>query len=264
MEAIVRAVQRILISRDWAPAYGVSLAPERFSETGLHSAIGMLSRAADLDDSPIGSERPPDNRVVGVCRHFATLFVAFMRHKGKPCQARCGFANYFDPGKHVDHWVGEYWNAKQKRWILVDPQIDDLQRRVLRPGFDTLDVPRDRFLVAGDAWHACVNGADASTFGVGGTDKWGLNEVFGDILQDLAALQNIELLPWDWYGLAKEDGALDTELELIDMLASLSSAADEDALRTLRDLVASDQRLRVPEETVATITATERADATDR
>ena len=259
VEAVVRAVQGLLIGKGWLAAYGVAPPAERLAETELHSAIAMLSRAVRLDSRGVGEERAPDRRVVGVCRHFATLFVAFMRHKGVPCRARCGFADYFESGKHVDHWVGEYWNADQGRWVLVDAQIDDLQRRLLRPTFETLDVPRDRFLVAGDAWRACKNGADAMSFGVGGTNMWGLIEVFGDVFQDLAALQNIELLPWGWYGLAKVDGALDAEGELIDRLARLSSAADATAVRTLRDLVAGDERLRVPEKTLAAIVAADRA-----
>jgi hypothetical protein len=56
---------------------------------------------------------------------------------------------------------------------LVDAQIDDRQRELFRVTFDRLDVPRDRFLVAGDAWRACRNGADPMTFGVAGTEMWG-------------------------------------------------------------------------------------------
>ena len=90
--------------------------------------------------------------------------------------------------------------------MLVDAQVDEPQAKFYRPDFDLLDVPRDRFLVAGDAWAACrTGGADPMTFGVGGTENWGLVEVLGDLLLDLAALQNIELLPWGWYGLAEEE-----------------------------------------------------------
>jgi transglutaminase-like putative cysteine protease len=43
------------------------------------------------------------------------LFVALIRRKGVPARARCGFADYFEPGKHLDHWVGEYWNSDEGR-----------------------------------------------------------------------------------------------------------------------------------------------------
>jgi hypothetical protein len=110
-------------------------------------------------------------------------------------------------------------------------------------------VPRDRFLVAGDAWRACRSGAaDPLTFGVAGTSNWGLIEVFGEVLLDLAALRKVELLPWRWYGLATEEGAAEREAELMDRLAALSSAADADALEALQAMVTSDERLRAPGE----------------
>jgi hypothetical protein len=37
---------------------------------------------------------------------------------------------------------------------------------------------------------------------------WGLVDVYGDLVQDLAALQNIELLPWGWYGLATDKSGI--------------------------------------------------------
>ena len=243
--AIASTVQGLLLQEGLIGAYGVSLPPERIAEKQLHSAVAMIARAISLDSQALVRSRVPERRVVGVCRHFATLFVAIMRRKGTPARARCGFADYFAPGKHVDHWVGEYWNAMEGRWVLVDAQIDDRQRELFRVTFDTLDVPRDRFLVAGDAWRACRNGADPITFGVSGTEMWGLVEVFGDLFQDLAALQNIELLPWGWYGLATDKNGI-AETALIDRLARISSRADAQALEELRIMIAEDSRLRPP------------------
>jgi hypothetical protein len=255
--SVVLAVQGLLIHEGLASAYGVALPADRVGEKQLHSAGAMLDRAAHLDEIPLNAPRAPDKRVIGVCRHFATLFVAFMRHKRIPCRARCGFANYFEPGKHLDHWVGEYWQSSEQRWVLVDAQIDAVQHALFRVKLNTLDVPRDRFLVAGDAWRACRAGADAMNFGVAGTSMWGLTEVFGDVFQDLAALQNIELLPWGWYGMATDDKAMETEAELVDRLAMLSSRADAASIETLLKLVAADDRLRVPVETLTAILAAE-------
>lgn len=252
--AVAAAVKGLLIHEALAPAYKVTLSPEQRAQKELHSAVAMLTCAARNNPTPLTEARPPERRVVGVCRHFATLFVAILRDKGVPARARCGFANYFEPAKNVDHWVGEYWNVEQRRWVFVDAQIDSLQQVLFKPNFDTLDVPRDRFLVAGDAWRMCRKGeADPAMFGVAGTNLWGQVEVFGDLFQDLAALQKIELLPWGWYGLATEEGACDAEPELIDRLAQLSSVADAAALVQLRATVASDARLRVPADRLAAV-----------
>ncbi len=253
---IAKVVQGLLLHEALAPAYQVTLSTERRAEKQLHGATAMLSCAFGMDDRPLAQPRQPDRRVVGVCRHFTTLFVACLRRKGIAARARCGFANYFQPGKNVDHWVGEYWNAGERRWVLVDAQVDEPQAKFYKPDFDLLNVPRDRFLVAGDAWALCrTGGADPMTFGVAGTENWGLIEVLGDLLLDLAALQNIELLPWGWYGLAKEDGAAENEAELIDGLARMSSSADAGALEELRRITAADPRLAVPAETLAAIVA---------
>jgi hypothetical protein len=73
----------------------------------------------------------------------------------------------------------------------------------------------------------------------------GLVEVYGDLFQDLAALQNIELLPWGWYGLATDKSGMG-ETALIDRLAKISSSADAQALEELRSMIAEDSRLRPP------------------
>jgi hypothetical protein len=96
------------------------------------------------------------------------------------------------------------------------------------------------------------------SFGVAGTSMWGLVEVYGDLFQDLAALQKVELLPWGWYGLAKDERGM-AELALIDRLASISSRADGDAMAELREVLAGDARLRVPDEAVTAALAADKA-----
>ena len=244
---IARFVQGLLVHEALAPLYSLTLPTERSSEKQLHRADEILARALGMDTRPLSTVRTPKDRVVCVCRHFATLFVAILRHKHIPARARCGFANYFEPGKHVDHWVGEYWHDGQARWILVDAQIDEVQARVFRPDFDVLDVPRSRFLVAGDAWSAYREGrADPQTFGVAGTANWGPVEIFGDIWQDVAALRKIELLPWGWYGMALDESSAERETVFVDRLAAVSSAADPKALTELMELASRDDRLVVP------------------
>lgn len=259
IRSIAVTVQGLLIHGSFDPAYGIAISDSQ-QGTQLHTAIAMLRHANRLNSAPPIDARSRAQRVAGVCRHFATLAVAIMRHKGIPARARCGFANYFDPEKNTDHWVAEYWNSVDERWVLTDTQVDGLQRAMFEPSFDTLDVPRDRFLVAGDAWQLCRTGnADPLTFGVAGTENWGIVEVFGDIMQDLAALQKIELLPWGWYGLALDQPACEKESALVDRLADVSSRADAASLDVLRSMIATDSRLGVPAETIAAITSAESA-----
>ena len=71
----------------------------------------------------------------------------------------------------------------------------------------------------------------------------GLWFVAGNLIRDVAALNNHEMLPWDvWGAMARSDAELD--LAFFDRLAELSHAPDEhaDALRAVYE----DKRVAVP------------------
>ena len=122
------------------------------------------------------------------------------------------------------------------------PQLDGRQRELFKIGFDPLDVPRDQFLVAGQAWELCRAGkADPDSFAI--LDMHGRWLIAGNLIRDLAALNNHEMLPWDvWGAMARTDAELD--LPFFDRLAELSHAPDAhaDELRA----VYQDKRIAVP------------------
>ena len=211
-------------------------------------AYGMAAEDLRADGGPLADARPVRLRVVGVCRHFALLLTAMLRAKGAPARARCGFADYFNPGWFEDHWVCERWSAAEGRWLLTDAQLDQTQRAALRIDFDPLDVLRGRFLVAGDAWALCRSGgADPARFGIFRGDLRGLWFIAGDLLRDLAALNGVETLAWDvWGAMPSPDATVPpSELALFDRIAALSRAPDA-AFDELRALYLGDARLRVP------------------
>jgi hypothetical protein len=190
--------------------------------------------------------RPPEQRLVGNCRNFSVLLCAILRHQGLPARARCGFGAYFTPGKYEDHWVCEYWNERQARWVRVDAQLDALQRQTLNIRFDPLDVPADQFLAGGRAWLMCREAeADPDLFGI--FDMHGLWFIRGDLVRDVASLNKVELLPWDGWGLIDgEDQALEPDdLALLDRAAALS-LADNAAFSELRSFYEENPGLRVP------------------
>ena len=189
--------------------------------------------------------REPAARLTGDCRHFTVLTVAMLRAQGTPARARCGFGGYFGTGWFEDHWVCEYWDAPAQRWRLADAQIDDVQHKLFGIDFDLMDVPRDRFLVAADAWRACRDGAaDPAKFGLSGMNEAGYWWIAANMVRDLAALNNMEMLPWDvWGAMPKPDD--DVDEAFFDRLAELTF----DPAATFDDLTAaytSDDRLRVP------------------
>lgn len=245
--SLCEVIQGVLIHRDIAPfLYGVTLSEEDRDDAHIRPIAQMLTRIHALDARPLTIAREPAHRLPSVCRHFSLMLCAILRDQGIPARPRCGFGAYFEPGKFIDHWVCEYWNAADARWILVDAQLDAIQRKQFKPDFDTLDVPRDRFIIAGDAWDQCRSGrADTSRFGI--LDMHGLWFIAGNVLRDLASLNRMEMLPWDVWGLMDmNDAALTGEKKaLLDRVAALTLAGD-DSFAEVRAIYESDDRLRVP------------------
>jgi hypothetical protein len=244
--SLTHVMHGLLLHQHIAPAYGQKLAGERLAEPHIRSVRQMLDTLLAHDDRALTAARPPEKRLVGVCRHFSALFVTMLRVKGYAARARCGFGTYFEAGKFIDHWVCEYWNATQARWVLVDSQIDELQRGLFKPDFDLLDVPRDRFVIAGDAWQQCREGRlDAEKFGI--MQMTGLWFIAGNVLRDFAALNNVEMLPWDVWGpmLRPGETAGAEQLALLDRIAALTQSPDT-SFGELRALYERDPQLKVP------------------
>ncbi len=243
-------IQGVLLHADIAPwLYDLKFAPDRYNDKHIRPIPAMVARIRGIADRPLAAAREPRDRMACVCRHFSLMLCAMMREQGVPARTRVGFGAYFHPGKFEDHWVCEYWNAAESRWILVDAQLDAIQRRALRIDFDPLDVPRDRFIIAGDAWRMCRSGrANPDAFGLSYVPHLhGMWFIAGNILRDLASLNRMEMLPWDVWGMmAMDDAGLTADKrELLDRIAALTMAGDE-AFPELRRLYEEDERLRVP------------------
>lgn len=236
--SLVRIVQGVLLHAFWT----VSLSPERSDERHLRSVAQMIDHIRMLEDQPLSVCSSANARLIVVCRHFTVLFAALLHETGIPARGRSGFGTYF---RFVDHWVCEYWNAPEARWVLVDAFIATPQREKLRPDFDPLDVPRDRFVVAGDAWALCrVGNINPSAFGI--RNMSGMWFVARSLMRDLAALNKMEMLPWDVWGVMPREGWSPThdQLALFDRVASQTRTPDA-AFGELRESYADD-RVRVP------------------
>ena len=241
--SLVKVVQGVMVHIFWADRYGLTLSDERKDEVNLRFIPKILARIHDLDLQPLTIARPLDQKFVGNCRDHTTLLCSILRRQGVPARARCGFGAYFNPGTYEDHWVCEYWNADQQRWIMVDAQLDQFQRDGLKITFDPLDVPPDQFISGGRAWQLIRSGGvNPNSFGI--FDWRGQWFVQNDLVRDLLALNKIELLPWDGWGLMvePEDGVSTDDLTLLDRIAALTIDPDA-AFDDIRALCASDPRL---------------------
>lgn len=244
-------VRHLLIHREETGRFGCALPESRYrTEAETRYIDDILDIVLRLDDAPLTAPRRPLDRFAGTCRDFALLHCALLRHTGTPARVRCGYATYFAEGFHDDHWVTEYLHP-DRGWVLSDPQFipDSRMDSVYELDFDPLDVPRDRFLVAGEGWLRCRKGeADPKTFGVSVLGLMGLWMVRGNVVRDLAALNKAEVLPWDAWGVGdggpggKEAG--EAELAVLDAAAEVTIEADFERVRAL---YRSTPSLRVPE-----------------
>jgi hypothetical protein len=232
--ALAKAVRGVLVHRDWAPLLGLDFGPERLADQHLRSVADVIARILELRADDLATPRAAGDRMVGVCRHFAVLYAAFLRRQGIPARARAGFARYFRD-EWVDHWVTERW---ERRWIRDDAQIGSVARARLGLEFDPADQPPGEFLTGAEAWLRCRAGdVDPEKFGI--FDLRGLWFVLGDLLLDFAALNQVELLPWDVWDTWESAGIgggpewkpAPEELACVDDLAALSVADDVDAIR---------------------------------
>jgi hypothetical protein len=244
---LAAAIQGLMLHQQWAPAYGETLTAERHQEPHLRGAEEML--ACLRGRAPLSNvARAPATRLVGVCRHFTLLTVAAQRAQGLPARARCGFADYFSPGKFEDHWVAECWSEREARWRLVDAQLDGLQRKKLGTGFDPLDVPRDRFVVAGRAWEMCARGeARPGQFGLSFLKQYGAGFVANNLVRDLAALNKREMLPWDvWGAMQAPTGTIAPEIAVVFDEVARYSVEPDVHFRALQERYRNDPRFTVP------------------
>jgi hypothetical protein len=122
----------------------------------------------------------------------------------------------------------------------------------LQVPFNPLDVPRNQFIVAGQAWQMCRTGAAApEQFGIFDMHGWWF--IFGNVIRDFLAYNKIEILPWDWWESPVWNHRLEDPLEPeerlgpYDRLAALTLAGDA-CLAEMHALYASEPGFHPPAE----------------
>jgi hypothetical protein len=212
---------------------GFGVPPHAAADQDLRSMVELLDALIARNGAPLWVKRPPEERLFGICRHYALAAASVFRARGVPARLRAGFATYFTPGWAEDHWVCEYYDGSA--WKLLDAELGETTRRQLSIAFPAHDVPRTRFLSAGQAWLQARNGeVDPAKIGYREIGVRGLWFVAGSLLRELAALNMAEMQPWDVWGptrdLGPDNPVADEWLSRFDALAS--SLADEPAQLT--------------------------------
>ncbi|QIS06949.1 transglutaminase [Nocardia brasiliensis] len=227
-------------------AQTLGLSAERFSENQIRPAAELVDALLALNPAPLTIRREPGQRVIGTCRHFAVISCALLRYRGIESRVRCGFATYFQQGQGLDHWITEYWHDAERRWVRIDAEILD-QSILAHPE----NLRNGEFLSGAEAWIAFREGSiDAATFGVHGTANWGPAEIRGNAIKDLAALNKVEMLPWDEWGRMTASYNGETGPDYDELLDTIAATCTGDDLAAIAELYAHDE-LRVPPELIS-------------
>lgn len=234
VSGLARVIAGLIMHPSSTELYGEPPEPDNRGD-GIRTVADTLDHLHRIDDTPLAVAREPRKRPRANCRNFAVLLVAMLRHRGIPARKRVGFARYLPGSQNYIHEIAEYWDEARDRWVMVDPQNDnvtlDAQRAYFesigqpeRADFDTFDIQvGESFYPGGLVWRLCRTGdADPEDFRVG--PDGGMLGIRIALLQDLDSLNKAELRSWDeWHELmakpeeelaAEEKGWLERSAEL--------------------------------------------------
>jgi len=247
--SIVKVVQNCLIHQHWANQYGIEVNENNIFEVNICEVENKLKRLNQKRITNINDLITLDNKLIGICRDFTVLITSLCRELNIPARSRCGFADYFEDGKYIDHWVCEIWNENEKRWIMVDAQLDKYQSNMLEITFNPLDIKDQHFITADQAWLMCRdNQFDPNIFGI--FKWWGYDYLRCNLILDANSLVGMAMQPWDfWDGyksLPIEEWTEDDYREM-DKLARLISKIDQDYSKLI-EFVESNDKIKVPDD----------------
>ncbi len=205
----------------------------------LQTAAAMLAELYRRDSRGLTLERKPEDKLVLTCRYVAILVAAILKAKNISCRVRAGHAPYFDMGNlgniSTDHWINQYWDEQQERWITIDV---DGSLSFNDDTIDPYDIPEGTFDFAADAWLSVRHNMAKPEHFYNAGGFWGLNPILWSLAYDFHSLMNHEIIYNHGFafGEPKRFKKLATaELGKIDHLAELMQHPDRnfDALETI-------------------------------
>lgn len=111
----------------------------------LVTASSMIAELLRLEDG-FTLNRKAENKIIVTCRYTSVLMSSILKSKGIPARSRSGFTSCFG-GKSADHWINQYWNAQENRWVTID--VDGSLHSL---DFNPYDIPENKFGFAANTW----------------------------------------------------------------------------------------------------------------
>jgi hypothetical protein len=160
-------------------------------DANLTTAAAMLAELYRRDERGFVRDRAVKDKLILTCRPVSILMASILKSKGIPARVRSGFASYLPGYKaaRVDHWISQYWDRQQKRWISVDVDGSEVIET-----FDPYDVPSNVFDFSADAWIDSRHGrVDPKEFW-NAKGEAGLIFIAWELFYDFHCLMNSEII----------------------------------------------------------------------
>ncbi len=179
-------------------------------------------------------DRKIEDKIHVCCREQAILLTSILKAKGFSARVRSGFTTYCNISNKEagDHWICEYYNDKEKRWVLVDADMyfDDDTLLEYHIDFNLLDVPRNKFIFGAEAYLGLRNGkySDNEIYYTSSPKTIGIKAALHGLFYDFHSLMNDEIifLHLPKYILDKDLNLTEDELKELDDLATLMLEPD--------------------------------------
>jgi len=208
------------------------------------TAVSMAAELFRMDERGFVGDRAVEHKLVMCCRYVSVLMTSILKAKGYAARCRAGYAPYISDGDSFDHWITQYYDENEGRWVTIDADgfFDEEEM-----GFDQYDIPEEKFDWAASTWLAIRRSeVDGSRFVY--ADGLGTNSLKALLLYlfyDLNALMNQELtfsfVPWMWLHF---DELTEDDFVKLDEIAKLMVNADENH-DLLYNMWKDDKKLRM-------------------
>lgn len=211
----------------------------------LLTAPAITSELFRQDKRGFVMGREIKDRVVITCRYVAVLLASILKAKGIPARVRSGYANYFLTKREdtfYDHWIVQYFNGKENRWVNVDPDA------IYQVDFNQWDFPHEEFAWVSEIWLSVRRGEKDVKNYIHGSSYNGLNDLAYALFFDFHSLMNDEISylfkPTYFDSVNEFKNLTEEELEKLDHLATLMLDPDAN-FDELRYLFKNDKWLRI-------------------
>ncbi|MDP2638127.1 MAG: hypothetical protein Q8P26_03645 [Candidatus Levybacteria bacterium] len=195
-------------------------------DDNLPTAASMIAELFRRDAKGLTIKRKVEDKLILTCRYVSILMASILKTKEIPVRVRSGFAGYWPWTKESwDHWINQYWNKKERRWITID--VDGSLHNV---GFDMYDIPKGKFDYSADTWlnvrHKKIN--ENNFVNADGTR--GLIAIAWELFYDFHCLMNNEIIYLHLPKIVTPErfkNLSESKLKEIDHLAKLLQNPDE-------------------------------------